>query len=68
MIIGRMNKFFEEVTLLKQKFVINPDVTVSQAAADAGVKIIGFSRFEVGEGIEKAEEDFAAEVAKTMGT
>ena len=68
MIIGRMNKFFEEVTLLKQKFVINPDVTVSQAASDAGVKIIGFSRFEVGEGIEKAEEDFAAEVAKTMGT
>jgi elongation factor Ts len=66
-IIGRMNKFFEEVTLLKQKFVINPDVTVSQAAADAGVKIIGFARFEVGEGIEKAEEDFAAEVAKTMG-
>ena len=68
MIIGRMKKFFEEVTLLKQKFVINPDVTVSQAAADAGVKIIGFARFEVGEGIEKAEEDFAAEVAKTMGT
>ena len=68
MIIGRMNKFFEEVTLLKQKFVINPDVTVSQAAVDAGVKIIGFARFEVGEGIEKAEEDFAAEVAKTMGT
>jgi len=68
MIIGRMNKFFEEVTLLKQKFVINPDVTVSQAAANAGVKIIGFARFEVGEGIEKAEEDFAAEVAKTMGT
>ena len=68
MIIRRMNKFFEEVTLLKQKFVINPDVTVSQAAANAGVKIIGFARFEVGEGIEKAEEDFAAEVAKTMGT
>jgi len=68
MIIGRMNKFFEEVTLLKQKFVINPDITVSQAAADAGVKILGFARLEVGEGIEKTEEDFAAEVAKTMGT
>ena len=67
MIIGRMNKFFEEVTLLKQKFVINPDITVSQAAADAGVKILGFARLEVGEGIEKTEEDFAAEVAKTMG-
>ena len=67
MIIGRMNKFFKEVTLLKQKFVINPDITVSQAANDAGVKIIGFARLEVGEGIEKDEEDFAAEVAKTMG-
>jgi len=67
MISGRMNKFFEEVTLLNQKFVINPDITVSQAATDAGVEIIGFSRLEVGEGIEKEQEDFAAEVAKTIG-
>ena len=67
MITGRMNKFFEEVTLLNQKFVINPDITVSQAAADAGVEVIGFSRLEVGEGIEKEQEDFAAEVAKTLG-
>ena len=67
MISGRMNKFFEEVTLLNQKFVINPDITVSQAATDAGVEIIGFSRLEVGEGIEKELEDFAAEVAKTIG-
>ena len=66
MISGRMNKFFEEVTLLNQKFVINPDITVSQAATDAGVEIIGFSRLEVGEGIEKEQEDFAAEVAKTI--
>jgi len=67
MISGRMSKFFEEVTLLNQKFVINPDITVSQAATDAGVEIIGFSRLEVGEGIEKEQEDFAAEVAKTIG-
>ena len=67
MISGRMSKFFEEVTLLNQKFVINPDITVSQAAADAGVEVIGFSRLEVGEGIEKKQEDFAAEVAKTIG-
>ena len=67
MISGRMNKFFEEVTLLNQKFVINPDITVSQAATDAGVEIIGFSRLEVGEGIEKEQEYFAAEVAKTIG-
>jgi elongation factor Ts len=66
MIVGRMAKFFEEVTLLGQKFVINPDVTVAQAAADAGVEITGFVRMAVGEGIEKKEEDFAAEVAKTL--
>jgi len=67
MIVGRMNKFFEEVTLLKQKFVMNPDITVAQAAQEAGVEITGFARLAVGEGIEKEEEDFAAEVAKTMG-
>jgi elongation factor Ts len=67
MIVGRMNKFFEEVTLLKQRFVINPDTTVGQAAKDAGVEITGFARLAVGEGVEKEQEDFAAEVAKTMG-
>ena len=67
MIKGRMKKFFEEVTLLNQKFVVNPDITVAQAAKDAGVEITGFVRLEVGEGIEKKQEDFAAEVAKTMG-
>ncbi len=66
MIEGRMAKYLEEVTLLGQKFVINPDVTVAQAAKDAGVEITGYARIEVGEGIEKKEEDFAAEVAKTM--
>ena len=67
MIVGRMNKFFEEVTLLGQKFVINPDLTVAQAATEAGVEITGFVRLAVGEGIEKPTEDFAAEVAKTLG-
>ncbi len=65
MIEGRMAKFLEEVTLLGQKFVINPAVTVAQAAKDAGVEVTGYARVEVGEGIEKKEEDFAAEVAKT---
>ena len=67
MIQGRMAKFFEEVTLLGQKFVINPDITVAQAAKDAGVEVTGFARVVVGEGVEKKEEDFAAEVAKTLG-
>jgi len=67
MIVGRLKKFLEEVTLLGQKFVINPDVTVAEAAAEAGAEITGFVRVAVGEGIEKKEEDFAAEVAKTLG-
>ncbi|MEL6128061.1 MAG: translation elongation factor Ts, partial [Pseudomonadota bacterium] len=67
MIVGRMKKFFEEVTLVNQKFVVNPDVTVGQAAKDAGAEILAYARVQVGEGIEKVEEDFAAEVAKTMG-
>ena len=64
---GRMKKFLEEVTLLNQKFVINPDITVAQAAKDAGVEVTGFVRLAVGEGVEKEAEDFAAEVAKTAG-
>ena len=64
MIIGRMKKFLAEVTLTGQAFVVNPDQTVAEAAAEAGVEITGFVRLEVGEGIEKVEEDFAAEVAK----
>lgn len=68
MIVGRMNKFFQEVCLLKQAFVINPDLTVEKAVAEAGpFTVTGFARVQVGEGIEKEEEDFAAEVAKTMG-
>ncbi len=64
MIVGRMKKFVAESTLLNQQFVINPDLTVGAAAKEAGAEITGFIRLEVGEGIEKKEEDFAAEVAK----
>ena len=64
MIVGRMKKFLSEVTLLGQDFVINPDLTVEAAAKEAGAEIVGYVRMEVGEGIEKKEEDFAAEVAK----
>lgn len=63
---GRMKRFFAENTLLGQQFVINPDVTVEQAAKDAGVEITGYARIVVGEGVEKKEEDFAAEVAKMV--
>jgi len=67
MIEGRMRKFYAEATLLGQDFVINPDLTVEKAAKEAGAEIVGYVRMEVGEGIEKKVEDFAAEVAKTMG-
>ena len=67
MIEGRIKKFYSEVTLVNQSFVMDPDKTVEQFAKDAGGEVVGFVRLEVGEGIEKEEEDFAAEVAKTMG-
>ncbi|MFK7835745.1 MAG: translation elongation factor Ts [Sulfitobacter sp.] len=64
MIVGRMKKYMSEVTLVNQAFVVNPDVTVAEAAKEAGATITGFVRLEVGEGIEVVKEDFAAEVAK----
>ncbi len=67
MIVGRMKKYMSEVTLVNQSFVVNPDLTVAAAAQEAGVEITGFVRLEKGEGIEVEKEDFAAEVAKTMG-
>ena len=66
MIVGRMQKFLAEVTLLGQNFVINPDLTVAAAAKEAGAEVLAFVRLEVGEGIEKEKEDFAAEVAKAV--
>jgi len=66
MIEGRLKKFLADVTLLGQNFVINPDLTVGKAAAEVGVEILGFLRFEVGEGIEKKQENFAEEVAAQL--
>ena len=66
MIIGRMKKYMSEVTLLNQSFVVNPDLSVGDAAKEAGAIITGFVRLEVGEGIEVIKEDFAAEVAKAV--
>ncbi len=59
-----MKKYMSEVTLLNQAFVVNPDLTVGDAAKEVGATITGFVRLEVGEGIEVVKEDFAAEVAK----
>ena len=63
MISGRLRKFVAEVSLLEQPFVKDPDVTVGKLLKDADASVVQFIRFEVGEGIEKEEVDFADEVA-----
>jgi elongation factor Ts len=62
MIEGRLNKFLKEITLVDQPFVKDPDQTVSQYVSSKQNKVVSFLRLEVGEGIEKKQEDFAAEV------
>ncbi|MDQ2068344.1 translation elongation factor Ts [Natronospira bacteriovora] len=62
MIGGRLNKWLAEVTLLGQPFVKDPDTKVEKLLKDAGAEVKGFVRFEVGEGIEKQEDNFAEEV------
>lgn len=73
MVAGRLEKFYEEIVLLDQKFIKDPDVKVQDLlntiSAKIGEKISvrRFVRYEVGEGLEKREEDFAEEVAKQIG-
>ncbi len=65
MVEGRISKFYKEICLLEQDFIMDTDKTVAQAISDAGsdIKLTAFARVQLGEGIEKEEEDFAAEVA-----
>jgi elongation factor Ts len=63
MVVGRMKKFLSEITLVGQPFVMNPDQTVGDLLASKGASISQFIRLEVGEGIEKKQENFADEVA-----
>ncbi len=62
MIQGRINKYLKEVTLLGQPFVKEPDLSVAKHLAANGAEVLSYLRFEVGEGIEKKEENFAEEV------
>lgn len=62
MIGGRINKYLKEITLLGQPFVKDPDTTVEKLLKGAGAAVVVFERFEVGEGIEKKQENFADEV------
>ncbi len=62
MVLGRLNKYLKEICLVNQPFVKNPDITVEQYVKQNSGKIISFTRLEVGEGIEKRQDDFASEV------
>jgi elongation factor Ts len=62
MVVGRLNKYLKEICLVNQPFVKNPDLTVDKFVKENNGKILSFIRLEVGEGIEKRVDDFAAEV------
>ncbi len=66
MVLGRINKFLKEITLVGQPFVKDPDVSVGKLLKGAGESVSAFVRFEVGEGIEKKQENFADEVMKQI--
>lgn len=66
MVVGRMKKFTGEISLTGQPFVKDPSTSVGDLLKSKGADVVNFIRFEVGEGIEKKEEDFAAEVAAQM--
>ena len=69
MVTGRIGKFYETNCLLEQAFVKDGDMTVAQYVAKCvgDVKVVSFVRFEKGEGLEKRQDDFAAEVVSMMG-
>ncbi len=62
MVEGRLRKSLNEITLLGQPFVKDPERTVEKLLSGAGARVLRFERFEVGAGIEKKQEDFVAEV------
>ena len=68
MIVGRINKFLEEITVVKQKFVKDDSLTVEKFVASKGGKLAKFVRYEVGEGIEKREDNFAEAVMSQVNS
>lgn len=66
MVEGRLNKWLAEISLVDQDFVKNPDITVSQYLEENKAEVVSYTRFEVGEGIEKRVENLAEEVAKEL--
>ena len=73
MVEGRLKKFYSEICLMEQPFIKDPDKSINDLVKEQimnigeNVKIRRFARFEMGEGLEKKEENFAEEVAKQMG-
>ena len=68
MISGRLRKFVAEVSLLEQQFVKDPEIKICDLLKEVGADVVQFVRYEVGEGIEKEEDDFAAEVAAQLNS
>jgi elongation factor Ts len=66
MVMGRVNKYLNEITLLGQPFVKDPETTVEKLLKSKGASVKGFIRYEVGEGLEKRSDNFAAEVMATV--
>jgi elongation factor Ts len=64
MVEGRLRKFLAEITLLGQPFVKDPEITVEKLLKKSGARVLQFVRYEVGEGIEKKQDDFVGEVMK----
>ena len=73
MIEGRVRKYYDEVVLEEQAYIMDPDKKIKQVVAEAAkefgadVKLAGYVCFKLGEGLQKREEDFAAEVAAQLG-
>ena len=66
MVIGRINKYYKEVCLVDQEFIKDGDLTISKLLKSKNASVVRFARYQLGEGIEKKQDDLAAEVAKQM--
>lgn len=67
MVVGRINKYYKEVCLVDQEFIKDGDITISKLLKSKGAEVARFARFQLGEGIEKKQENFAEEIQKQIG-
>lgn len=67
MVTGRIEKYYKEICLVEQPFIKDPDMTVKKMLEQQNTQVVRFARFEMGEGLQKREDDFAAEVAAMQG-